>query len=51
MNENKEDQKFINSLVSLSKIKDQIRLNKCKCLIANFENQEIKKEEISNKIN
>lgn len=51
MNENKDDEKFIGSLMPLSRILEQVRTCKCKCLILNYENEEAKKDDLNKKIN
>lgn len=51
MNENKDDDHFIGSLIPLGKILDQVRTVKCKSIILNYETEEAKKDDLSKKIN
>ena len=51
MNENKDDDHFIGSLIPLGKILDQVRTVKCKSIILNYEAEEAKKDDLSKKIN
>jgi hypothetical protein len=49
MNESKSDG-FIGSLLSLAGLEAQVRVNKCKCVVANFEIEEGKREDITQKM-
>jgi hypothetical protein len=50
MNENKDDEKFIGSLMPLSRILEQVRASRCKCLILNYESEEAKKDDLNKNI-
>ena len=50
MNENKDNDKFIGSLMPLSRIMEQVRTWKCKSVILNFESEELKKNELNQKL-
>jgi hypothetical protein len=50
MNENKADDKFIGSLISLSSLMQLVCSSKIKSIISHFETEETKKEDISKKI-
>lgn len=51
MNENKSDDKFIGSLISLKDLMQLVCKNKIISIISHFETQETKKDDISKKIN
>lgn len=50
MKEHNDKDNFIGSLIPLQQLLQTVRLNKCKCLIANFESEEGKREEIGKKM-
>ena len=50
MKEHNDKDNFIGSLIPLNQLMQTVRLNKCKCLIANFESEEGKREEIGTKL-
>ena len=49
MNENKSDG-FIGCLISLQNLQENIRMNKCKSIISNFEVEEGKNDELNKKM-
>lgn len=51
MNENKDDEKFIGSLMPLSRILDQVRTAKCRCIILNYETEVVKRDDLTKRIN
>ena len=48
MNENKDG--FIGSLISLDHIHKTVRINKCKCMIQNYELEETQKDDLNKKM-
>lgn len=51
MSEGGEDEKFIGGLMALPRMLEQVRAGKCRCVIQNFESEEVKKDDLSKKIN
>lgn len=51
MNENKDDEKFIGSLIPLNRMMEMIRSHKIRSVIQNYESEQGKKEDLNKKLN